>query len=64
MDKCAWATKGGPSWEYKTSCYGWAILEECQPVEELEFKFCPFCGKEIALEGELKDGYRVKSGGV
>ena len=49
-DKCKWVCDKSfvTIFQYKTSCQ-----KDCSTelsVEDEEYKFCPFCGKEILLE--------------
>ena len=48
MDKCIWTEDDDPDWgpEWYTSCKHDAYFVDTTPQEE-EYKYCPWCGKEI-----------------
>lgn len=52
--KCDWIDYGLHGWEYKTSC---GI--KCSPyfldIKNMNFKFCPYCGKPIEEKKPIKE---------
>lgn len=53
MDKCSWEYRDCLE-SYLTSCNGTFTFLNAMLADNPDFKFCPYCGKEIEVQGKEK----------